>query len=244
MIKAFVARHYTGLADAIQSGLDAITLSKETRNVQLQLFALESQAWSYLFAKNYVFALKKMQEADALFQQYTRLPNVQPLHPQTQGGIYSALAIVQAKNGIAPDVALGTATEFEPADEDYPFVDFKRSILFLEAGCAYVYRGDQAKAMAWLEKRLDPETLTPRIAQSELGRIETLNYMTLSALKAPDRDMEKTLAFWNAAMQGAIELQSEQRFSEALSNYELMEVIWPGEKRVTDLRERIVHWND
>ncbi len=123
-------------------------------------------------------------------------------------------------------------------------MDFKQSILILEAGWTNYYQGDQPKAMEWLSKRIDPETLVPKIAQSELGRVETINVMTLSSLKTKDRDMEKTLHLWIHGMKGAIALQSEQRFNEALATYELMEVVWPDEKRVAELREHIVHWDE
>jgi hypothetical protein len=43
-------------------------------------------------------------------------------------------------------------------------------------------------------------------------------------------------------MQGAIVLRSEQRFNEAMTAYDIMEALWPEERRVRELRECIVHW--
>jgi len=150
---------------------------------------------------------------------------------------------MQAKNGQSPDVALGKALETNP-EESFAFMDAKRSSLLLEAGWTYCYAGNQTKALEILAKRVDPETLKPRLAQSAMGQVETINVMTLSSLRTKDRDMEKIIHFWRAGMEGAKTLQNEQRFNEALTNYELMEVVWPGERRITDLRDHIVHWEE
>jgi hypothetical protein len=66
--------------------------------------------------------------------------------------------------------------------------------------------------------------------------------MTMALLKGSEKDMERTLHCWQAAMQGAHTLQSEQRLSEALVSYEVMQSVWPGEKRIAGLRDLAVHW--
>jgi hypothetical protein len=97
----------------------------------------------------------------------------------------------------------------------------KRSTLLLEAGWTYCYYGNQGKAMETLEQRVHPETLAPKITQSAMGRLETINIMALSSLKRKDRDMEQTMHFWVAGMEGAKTLQNQQRFIEPLATYEL-----------------------
>jgi hypothetical protein len=121
-------------------------------------------------------------------------------------------------------------------------MEFTQSNLPLEAGWAYCYSGDQVKAMHWLKKRVDPETLSSQIPLSEAGRIATINTMALSSLKAKDRDMEKTIHFWVAGIEGAKALEHEQRFLDAVTTYELIEIAWPGEQRIADLRDHISHW--
>lgn len=244
LIKAFLARHCLGLTEAIHYGKEAVALSKETGDIALILSAHSNAAWSFFFAKKSSLALAAIQEAEASLLEYLKLSRAQPVHPCVQGQMYSTLALMHAKNGLSPDVPLGKALEMNIENETYPFVDFKQSNLLLEAGWTYCYQGDQIKAMAWLGKRVNPETLEPRIRQSALGRVETMNVMTLSSLKAKDRDMEKTIHLWTAAVQEATTLQSEQRFHEALANYELMEVVWPGEQRITALRDYLVHWQE
>ena len=242
LVKAFLGRHCVGSTEAIEYAKHAIVLSKETGDTSLQLIAYNKLAWSYFFGKKDTLALATAQQAEMLMQQYQQLPNTQPLHTCIQGGTHMALALMQAKNGRSPDIALGKATETDPGNESYAFMDFKRSNQLLEAGWTYCYAGDQTQAAAILQKRVDPETLTPRIPQSELGRIETINVLALSSLRAKDRDMEQTIHFWTAGIEGAKTLQSEQRFNETLTIYELMDVIWSGEQRIADLHDRIVHW--
>ena len=74
------------------------------------------------------------------------------------------------------------------------------------------------------------------------GRIETINAMALSSLKANNRDMEKTIYLWKAGIEGAKMLQSETNFSEALTIFEFMKVVWPGERRIIELHDLTEHW--
>ena len=73
-------------------------------------------------------------------------------------------------------------------------------------------------------------------------RVEILTNQTMAALKSPTRDREQTIKCWTASMQGAITLQSQQRFDEAFLAYEVMAGVWPGDKRITELRELTRHW--
>jgi hypothetical protein len=137
---------------------------------------------------------------------------------------------------------LGKATEMDPGNECHAFLEFTRADLPLEVGYTYCYQGNQTKAMAFLETLVDPITLTVKEPTSERGRLDAIRMMALSTLKAKERDMEKSVYFWTAAMESARALQSEWGFNEALSIYELMELLWPQEPRLADLRSLIVHW--
>jgi len=244
LIRAFVARHSTNLAEAIYEGKQALEFSKESEDVSLQIYAYESLAWSYLFAKNYSLALTTMREAETVLLRAISLLKTRPFHLQIQSRAYSSLAIMQARNGQSPEKMLGKVIESDPGNMSISFIDFRRSTMFLDIGTAYCYAGNQAKALEWFERRVDCETLEPKIAQSELGRVETLNLMTLAALRGRYRDIEQVLYWWIHGVLGAIALRSEQRFAEALANYEFMEIAWPGERRITDMREYAVHWDD
>jgi hypothetical protein len=100
--------------------------------------------------------------------------------------------------------------------------------------------------MKYIEKRIDSETLAPRIeirtGSMERGHIETINLLTLSMLKSKERDMEKIIHHWSAAIEGAKACKYEYAFNQAVANFEAMEYTFPGEKRITELRDHIVHW--
>lgn len=242
VIKAFLARHCLGSAEAIQYGKEAVALSKETGNSELQVSAHLNLTWSYFFDKKSALALATVQGAEACLLRNEQSTHEAPVHLKIQGKAYSALAIMQAKNGLPPLEALEKAIATNPDQDNHNIVDFKYSNLLLEAGWTCCYAGDQAKAMNWLSQRVDPETFASQMPQSELGRVEALNVMTLSSLRAKDRDMERSIHFWQGSLEGVKTLRSEQRLNEVLANYELMESIWPGEPRIAELRELIEHW--
>lgn len=244
LIKTLLGWICVGTAQTIQYAKEAVTLSKETADISLQLSAYSKLAWAYAYAKKDRLALSTAQEAEMLLQNYSRLPQAQSLHPCVWGGTYSTLALMQAKNGQSPDIALGKASTADP-EESFALMTSKRSTLLLEAGWTYCYYGEPAKAMEKLEKRVDSETLKPRLIQtSNQGQVETINVMTFSLLRMKDRDMEKAIHLWVAGIEGAKALKNEQRFSEALTNYELMQAIWPGERRIHDLRAHLAHWEE
>lgn len=112
----------------------------------------------------------------------------------------------------------------------------------IEVGLTYYHQGNQTKAMEALETIIDPTTLIAKIPQSGRGYVSVMELMTFSSLKAKNRDMEKTVHFWTALAEGARVLQSEWAFNKALTAYELMEVVWPGEQRIIDLRDHLDHW--
>ena len=55
--------------------------------------------------------------------------------------------------------------------------------------------------------------------------IEVLNNHAMSLLKHPQKDREQVITIWKAGIQGAIALQSEQRFAEACLTYDMMESV-------------------
>ncbi|HEU0003258.1 MAG TPA: helix-turn-helix transcriptional regulator [Ktedonobacteraceae bacterium] len=228
--------------ETLQYAKNAVALCKETGDISLQLSAYSKLAWGYFYDKQYSSALKTAQKAEGLFRQHSQMSDTQPFHPVVQSGIYSALALMLAKNGRTPDMALGKATEVDPGDKPYALMTSKRSTLLLEAGWTYCYYGDQTKTIETLQQRIDPETLSPKMPQSAMGRVETINIMALSSLKTKERDIERTIHFWVAGIEGAKTLQNQQRFNEALTTYEFMEVVWPGDVRIKALRDYIVHW--
>jgi len=239
LLRTILGWHCKGITETTKYAKDAITYSKETGDISLQLSAYSKLAWAYLYDKQYGLALKTAQEAQYLLEQEHQRGAISPC---IRGGTYSTLALMQAKNGVLPDSALGKATEIDPGNECVAFMEFTRACLPEEIGYTYCYQGNQVKSMEALEKGIDPLTLTPKVLMSERGRLGGIKMMALSSLKAKDRDMEQTVYFWTAAIETAKALQSEWGFSETLTVYELMEVVWPDEQRIIDLRDLIIHW--
>ena len=116
----------------------------------------------------------------------------------------------------------------------------------LDTAIVLSLQGESTKSFETLSKVVDPETSSLKTSSKnfgETGRIEVLNTMTMVTLRAKDKDMENAIHFWRAGIQGAKDLHSEQRFNEALEAYDLMaRYIWPGEKRILELRELTQHW--
>jgi hypothetical protein len=242
LVKTILGWHRVGPLATVQYAKDAVLLSQETGDISLQLSAFSKLAWTLFFGKQYLPALQTAQEAEARLQEHLQRKDAPPLHPCVFGQTHMNLALMQAKNGRAPDTALGMATEIDPGNEVYAFIEFTRSDLPRQEGQVYCYQGNQAKAMEMLEQQVDPQTLALRVPQSETARLEMINAMALSSLKAKDRNMEQTIHFWTAGIEGAKALKSEKNLGEALTIYEYMEIVWFGEKRIADLRELTEHW--
>ena len=122
------------------------------------------------------------------------------------------------------------------------YVDYERPSLILEDGMTYVNLGRYDTALDSLGQVVDVNTLQTRIPVAERVRVEILNNQTIASLKIKNKDMEQSMHLWQAAMQGAKAIKSEQRFSEALFAFDVMEAVWSGEKRVTELRDLVSHW--
>lgn len=244
LLKTFFGWECAGAPATIQYAREAVSLSKESADFSLQLSAYSKLAWSYTFARHDRPALAAAQEALAVLEQAEQQSGERAVPASIRGGTYSTLAMAQARNGLSSDIALAKAMEHDPGTEVYAYQDFTRSTMLLEAGWTYCYQGNHAKTIEVLEQRLDLETFAPRIPQSEVGRVRTMNILALSSLKAKDRDLERTIHFWIAAVEGARALQSNICFSTAFTTYEHMSIIWPGEARVRELRDHLVHWEE
>lgn len=226
--------------EATQYAKIARKYSEESGDMTLLLSASSKLAWAYFYDKKYLLALETAMNAQTLLERYSS--KNAPLPSGIRGGTYSTLAIMQAKNGRASDSALGKATERDPGNEIHAFMEYTRADIPRETGLVHYYQGDQKAAMAELGKMIDPKTLVEKVPQTERGRIEVINFMALSSLKDKDRSIEKTAHFWIPVITEAKTLRSEWGYTEAMNTYNLMEVVWPDETRVTELRDLTEHW--
>ncbi len=240
LLKTVLGWHLEGLRNAAIYAQDAVTYAKEAGDSVLLLCAFRKVAWLHYYNNCSKQAYNTMNQSLSVLKEAK-----EPLPPCLVGGTYSSLAVMQARNGQRATVPLRQAAEaFFSGQEEQHFVymDFTQGNLILNDSMAHYQQGEYDKVLDSLGQIFDPETLKLRIALPERTSIEGLNIMTMALLKGSEKDMERTLHCWQAAIQGAHTLQSEQRLSEALVSYEVMQSVWPGEKRITGLRDLAVHW--
>jgi tetratricopeptide (TPR) repeat protein len=243
LIKHVLALHIEGSGAATRYGKRAITYAKESGNVSLQVIALRRLSWAYLEDKLPQQALQTSEEARHLIEQNpTRVP------PRLRSSIYGTLAVLQAKNGIDPTVAIPLAQEAffaTPTESNDPVLsnmDFNYAQLIRNQGLAYTHRGLFREAIQTYTKAIDPEQYTPKIAMSVTTYTGLVHYQTMAELKNPKREKEHVIDLWKVDIGGAIDLRNEQRFEEACMAYEVIEGIWPGDSRVMELRRLLKHW--
>jgi len=244
LLKTHLGRHCAKAAETISYGQEAVDLSNETGDIFLQLSAYTKLGWAYFYDRKYAQAYNTMLKGENVLKDYQRMKNMPPLPSCVIGNFYSGYSLVQANNGISPDTALGIATNSEPDQTHMAFMEFTLSSQLLEAAETCCSKGDSTQAMIWLAKRIDLETLAPRsnVPQSEQGRMGAINVMTRSLLQSEERDMGRIIHVWKVAMQGAKALKSEVRYQDALTNFEVMRILWPREDRIMKLVPLTAHW--
>lgn len=243
LLKSLLGWHLVGLKQAISYAQDAVTYAQAAEDMTLQVTAMDYLCWAYYYNQQSKIAMQTAAQTQALVKQYeTALP------PLLCSGICSTYAVMQAKNGQP-----GSARVFERAEKylmmslqgtplHYVYIDYTMSAMLLDYGMVQYFSGEHGKALDAFHKLIEPQQLTTRLPLSGRTRVETLNFMALSSLKQKDKDMEQTIRFWKAAMSGAVSLQSERRYTEALLTYDIMDAVWPHEKKIKALRELTIHW--
>ena len=242
LLLAALGLHLEGTKAAIGYAEQSVTYSEISGNAELILTSLGQLAWIFSCDKQYQKALEKAQLAEHLLKSTKA-----PVHPLIQSNTYAVVGAYSAQTGHRDEAltALSKATQTflstTPTDE-LSYADYDYSEIALTWGLAHARTGHPEEALNSFAEVIDPTTLQTKIPVSERARIEFLNHMALALVKSPTKDMEQTIAYWQAGIQGAKVLQSEQRFNEAATAYEIMESIWSGERRITPLRELVAHW--
>jgi tetratricopeptide (TPR) repeat protein len=245
IMKTMLGWHLEGPRGTFPAAQDAQVYARESGDVALQLRALRYSSWLYQHARLSVQALKISEQARPLLKQHAlSLPS------RLVGGMYSTLSVMQAKAGQGQDavtssrkaaVAFCTQTSADSELLTYRG-DFSTASLALNDGLMYYANRDYSKALDSLQPLINLDTLHLKMPLPERNRIEAINLIALTELKSKNRDMEHITHCWTTAIKGAKQLQSEQRFTESLVAYEIMEGVWPDDARIEELRELIVHW--
>jgi len=242
ILQTMLGWNYMGARETIIHAQNAFYLSKESRNILLQLSASTKLSFTYFRSENYIMALKTMQEGEHALKSYQRKKHMPPLPVGVIGNFYSSYSLAQVNNGIDPDTALGIAADSEPLNEPVALMEFDAYDQWWEAATTCNSRGNSRQAMKWLERIIDPETLVSRIPQSEGRRITSLLSLASILLQSPERDMGQIIRVWTASMEGAKVLRGEQKYRNAMTNFAIMRALYPGERAIRELMPLTSHW--
>ena len=242
LLKTVLGWHLQGVREAAVYAKDAILYAREANDITLQVSAMDYLCWALYYDNRTKLAEQTAARARALIKQHEAI-----LPPLLCSGVYSTYAVMQAKNGGKASATFDEACQYfvtsrqrEPLK--FIYMDYTKSALVLNDGMIHYFAGEQSEAMKAFEQIVDPKDLATKLQIPGRSKVETLNFMAMSSLKQKDKDIEETLHYWKAAVQGATALQSEQRFNETLLTYEIMDAVWPNEKRVKELRDLAMHW--
>lgn len=238
MIQTFLGWHLQGPREAASYAKRAIEYGEATNDIPIKISARKYLAWAYSYdlsqAKR---ALDAMNEAVTIAKAHPKLVPM-TLH----GNIYSSLAYMQAKNHQDTTAALLEAERAMPYNDEGIYCDSSVPLLMLYTAMTLYQQEDYEQAQHLAEQIIDFETLIPKVPLSERRRIEIVNVISEASLKRSQKDLDLSLRLWKEGVQGARQLQSEQRFHEAALGYTIMEAVWPGENRIKELRELTEHW--
>jgi transcriptional regulator with XRE-family HTH domain len=234
--KTLMGVHVESLPAARDYARQALHYSTLADDAPLQIEVAVRLTWIYYYAKQYQQAYTEISNAVAKLKA-TKVPLPHLLESCT----YSMFAIMQAmRHQKQPALSsLGQAHEhFVVSNNDEPgcHIDYSTAGLANDDGLVHAYLGMQSEALDSLSQ------VTASSSAMMRTRVLAYNDQVLALLRSPDKDMEHTVTTWIAAMQGATALRSEQRWLEAMENYNMMQVAWPGERRIEELRDLAVHW--
>jgi hypothetical protein len=114
--------------------------------------------------------------------------------------------------------------------------------LLLNDGETHLYLGLYSEASAAFAKVHEQHAHDTTISATCF--VATLTDGAMAEVSRDDqpRDMERCIDLWTRGMEGARTLQSTLRFNESIRVYTAMRAAWPGEARIKELRDLIVHW--
>ncbi|MBA2392864.1 MAG: helix-turn-helix transcriptional regulator [Ktedonobacteraceae bacterium] len=242
LLKTVLGWHLQGVKEAAVYARESIAYAQEAGDIILQVSAMDYLCWALYYDNKTQQAEQNAAKAKRLVEKHR-----QELPPILCSGVYSTYAVMQAKNGGNATATFDQAGQYFANGEQakplkYIYMDYTKSALVLNDGMIHYFADEQSQAMTAFEKIINPSDLSARLVLPGRTQVETLNFMAMSTLRRKDKDMEESLHYWKAAMQGAMTLQSEQRFNEAKLTYDIMDVVWSGDKRIKAMRELTTHW--
>ncbi|SRR5579875_1160430 len=253
LLKAPLAWHLATVSNAVGYAQQAENYGIIADNLLLQIVALKMQAAALYYANQWGEALRATEKAKRLLEKRDKRDQqkhasvaqaaTEPIPPLAQSYLYAGLAIYQASSGHKEEALLSLQkahTTFFAQTETPPiWIDHSLGNLLLHDGGTHLHLGLYKEALdsfGQIEKRYS------RNGQHLSCLIEATFEQVMAETSRDDqpRNMDRCIDLWQKGVNGARELQSQQRFAEAIQAYTAMRAAWPGEKRVKELREMLV----
>ena len=226
-----------GNSSALTFAQDAMRISRESGNICLQLSASTKLAWAYLWGGERELALETACDARDLLGKYKE----QQLPICVLGGTWSTLSVMQARNGLDPDRAIQKASE-QGADNEIQFLlDFTETTMFREKGDALYYFGTTDDAMKAYAQIIDEKTLEAtkpfQGLLTERRRLSVIEGMARASQEGKARNMGNAIRYWEAAIEGAKRMKSENKYRRALALHDDLKKAFSGETQIHNLRD-------
>jgi transcriptional regulator with XRE-family HTH domain len=240
LLKSTLSREvYDGSNEAVMDAQQAEKYSEMAENHLFQVLALRTQASAYSYGNQWEQALLAAEKARYLLAQ--KQENTVPAVVQSY--VYAGLANYQAYHGKKQDAlaSLGKAhTLFfaQSPDEPVPlWIHHNKANLILNDGMVHYHLGLQKQALDSLAQIGTVE------GRSEVIYVESLMNQVMAEISRDDqpRDIEWCIDLWIKGIEGAKMLQSRHWLNQGIQAYTALCAACPGEKRMKELREYILH---
>jgi transcriptional regulator with XRE-family HTH domain len=253
LLRAPLAWHLSTASSAVGYAQQAEHYSILADTLLLQIVALKMQAAAHYYANRWDEALRATEKAKHLLEEQARRDKqkhasvaqaaTEPIPPLAQSYLYAGLALYQASSGCKEEAlsSLQKAHDSFFAQTGTPPIWIEHSLgnLLLHDGGTHLQLGLYKEALDSFEQI---ETQYAKNGQHRSCLIEATFEQVMVETSRDDqpRNMDRCIDLWQKGVNGARELQSQQRFAEAIQTYTAMRAAWPGEKRVRELREQLV----
>lgn len=255
LLKAPLAWHLAATNNSVVYAQQAEAFSLVTSNHLLQITALKAQAAAFVYANQWRQALRAAEKAKYLLEERDKRdqqrhasassrPAEEPIPQLAQSYLYAGLAISQAYDGRKEEalysIQKAHTTFFAQSEVPPIWIDHSLGNLLIHDGETHMYLGLYEEALDSFEQIDAQYAQTSGISMS--CHIESLFTQVMAETSRDDqpRRMERCIDLWIRGINGANELQSQQRFDDAQQAYIALRAAWPGEKRVKDLRDYLV----
>jgi transcriptional regulator with XRE-family HTH domain len=242
LLKATLAVHSEGPQPAADYAQQALSYAETAEDLPLQLVILQRLTWIASCGRQPGLALNAAFQIQSLLEHPTMsVPSL--ILSIAYAGTARGLAVNhrQQETMAALSRMKDAFTGARVDDENFIYAEYVNPTYY--DGKTLYTLGHFDGAFVALSEVVDPQTQMLKLSvDSERSRIDTINHMTLAALKRPNKDKELIVPLWMAGMQGAKNLRSEQRYEEALTAYGIMEALWSDDAQIRDLRDLMGHW--